>query len=101
MKKLCVILCLSAVSLARAVETFTLTPPPDFKSPQVTTKGPAEISTYTSSTGGACRLEISVVTVPPEGKGDSLNKILSGMIRTTQRQVTDFKRSETVKGKLG
>jgi hypothetical protein len=87
-----------------AAQPFTIALPSDFTGPQNAARGPMQSFAYSrpsAEPGVKALFQVTVVSIPPEGKNDSLEKMLAGMLRGVERRRTAFKTTEHVKGTLG
>jgi hypothetical protein len=86
------------------VQPFTITLPDDYAGPESASRGPMQSFAYARPSiepGVKALFQVTVVSIPPEGRGDSLEKLLSGMLRGVERRRSGFKKTEYVKGTLG
>jgi hypothetical protein len=91
-------------SVSSAGDQFTVSLPAGFSGPEVATRGPMQLFAYSrASTEPSVKtlFQVTVVTIPPEGRGDSLEKMLGSMLRGVERRRSEFKKSAYIKGTLG
>ena len=91
-------------SVVHAGEPFTVSLPPGFSGPETAARGPMQLFAYSrASTEPSVKalFQVTVVTIPPEGRGDSLEKMLGSMLRGVERRRSDFRKSAYIKGTLG
>ncbi|HEY8994795.1 MAG TPA: hypothetical protein VIM71_09050 [Lacunisphaera sp.] len=83
---------------------FTVSLPAGFSGPEITAKGPMQLFAYSRASAAPsvkALFQVTVVTIPPEGRGDSLEKMLGSMLRGVERRRSEFKKSAYSKGSLG
>jgi hypothetical protein len=90
--------------ILNAGEPFTVALPAGFTGPETAAKGPMQLFAYSRpSTEPSVKtlFQVTVVAIPPEGRGDSLEKMLGSMLRGVERRRSEFRKSAYTKGTLG
>jgi hypothetical protein len=88
----------------QAAQPFTITLPKDFSGPETASQGPMQNFVYSrpsTEPDVKALFQVTVVTMPADRKGDSLEKCLSSMLGGVEPRRTGFKKAAYVKGTLG
>jgi len=87
-----------------ATSPFKVSLPKGFTAAAPATNGPARVFAYSRPSVAPnvkTLFQVTVIAIPPEGRGDSLESLLAGMLRGVERRRTEFKKSDPVKTRLG
>ena len=88
---------------ALASVPFNIKLPAGFEGPETASRGSTKLFAYVrtnSVTNVKSLFQVTIVTIPAEGRSDSLEKMLSGMLGGIERRRSNFKKSAITKSKL-